>query len=332
MLLKARPLYDNLSDSRLFVTPPAWNQTIRSIERGLNVLVEGARGSGKTTFLRQIQLRMRESEEPVAFVDATAVDDVIELAARIRNALGGEPSPIQSGAELAVGTFARDDEPIAGASRHLASLLRAIASRPASTILVDASASAEAIYGFFGRMRDELWQQDHRWVVAIDDKDRSTVVRPPADAFFDLVVRMGPWSTNELVDLLARRDEGDSAVRDLIVNAAAGANGNPREAIRALSHGIVSERDPSAILSERARLFDRASEIGRAPAMLMAELLDRDQASPSDEDLQSTLGVTRSRLTQIFRQLEIAGLVTSEQARPTGPGRPRTVYRPDLTP
>lgn len=332
MLLKARPLYDNLADSRLFVTPPSWDRLIRAVERRLNVLVEGPRGSGKTTLMRQIQLAMRDREEAVAFVDATAVDDVVELAARVRNAIGGAPPPLQGGAELAIGAFTRDEEPIAGASRQLAALIRAIGSQPATTILLDASGSPEALYGLFGRMRDELWRQDHRWVVAIDEKDRSTLLRPPADAFFDLVVRLEPWSTNDLADLLTRRGEGDPVASELIRNAAVGAKGSPREAIRALSRGIVNEEDPSVTLDERARLLDRASAIGRSPAMLMAELLDRDQASPSDEDLQRTLGVSRARLTQTFRQLEAEELVTSEAARPKGPGRPRTVYRPALSP
>ena len=330
MLLQARPLYDNLADSRLFVTPPAWDQLVRAVERRVNVLLEGPRGSGKTTLMRQIQLTMRDHGEAVAFVDATAVHDVVELAARVRSALHDATSPVQGGVELAISAFTRE-EPIAGASRQLAVQLRAIGSRPATTILLDASGSPEVIYDLFGRMRDELWQQEHRWIVAIDEKDRSTVLRPPADAFFDLVVGLEPWSTNDLADLLTRRSEGDPTVGGLIRNAAAGAKGNPRDAIRALSRGIVNEEDPSVMLGERAELLDRASAIGRAPAMLMAELLDRDQASPSDEDLQSTLGVGRARLTQVFHQLEGAELVISETTRPTGPGRPRTVYRPALT-
>lgn len=330
MLLKARPLYDNLADSRLFVTPPQWDQIIRAVERRLNVLVPGPRGSGKTSLLRQIQLTMRDRKEAVAFVDATGVDDVLELATRLRNAIGGEPSPLQSGAELAIGAMTTAEQPTAGASRQLAAQLRAIGEQQPTTVLLDASGAPEASYDLFGRMRDVLWQQEHRWVVAIDDKDRSTVLRPPADAFFDLVVRLEPWSTNDLADLLTRRGEGDQAADELIGKAALGAKGNPREAVRALSYGLVNEEDPSALLTERAQLLDRASAIGRSPAMLMAELLDRDQASPSDEDLQSTLGVTRTRLTQMFHQLQEAGLVVSESARPSGPGRPRIVYRPSL--
>jgi biotin operon repressor/energy-coupling factor transporter ATP-binding protein EcfA2 len=331
MLLKARPLYDNLADSRLFVTPPQWDQIIHAVERRLNVLMPGPRGSGKTSLLRQAQLAMRNREEAVAFVDGTAVADVLELSTRVRNALGGEPSPLRSGAETAIGAFASVESPIAGASRQLATQLRAIGEQQPTIILLDASGAPKPVYELFGRMRDVLWQQEHRWVVAIDDKDRSTVMRPPADAFFDLVISLEAWSTNDLADLLMRRSDGNPAIDDLVRKAAIGANGNPREALRALSYGVVNEEDPSALLTERAQLLDRASGIGRAPAMLMAELLDRGQANPSDEELQASLGVTRTRLTQLFHQLQDEGLVVSESERANGPGRPRILYRPALS-
>jgi predicted ArsR family transcriptional regulator len=65
--------------------------------------------------------------------------------------------------------------------------------------------------------------------------------------------------------------------------------------------------------------------------MLMAELLDRGQASASDQALQRTLGVTRARLSQLLNELAAFGLVTAENERSEGPGRPRVIYRPDLS-
>jgi hypothetical protein len=180
-------------------------------------------------------------------------------------------------------------------------------------------------------MRDVLWQQDHRWVVAIDRADRARALKPPADAFFDAVVALEPWPINELVDLLTRRADPDNPwPLEVLVGAATGAKGSPREALRILSDALVHERDPSVLLDERGRLLDRAAELGRPAGMLMAELLDRGQASPSDEDLQVTLGVTRSRLTQLLRDLLANELVTTESERAEGPGRPRVVYRPAL--
>lgn len=302
---------------------------MRAIERGLNPAVIGRRGVGKTSLLRQLQLVLRESGERVVFVDATAIGEVLELVVRVRDALLGQPAPLVAGASMAAEVVRAQPSPVAGASRALGALLREIGRAEATIILVDASASAEATYGLFGRMRDVLWQQEHHWVLAIEDSDRATALKPPADAFFDTVILLEPWPTNDLVDLLARRgDPDESWPQRVIVSAASGAQGSPREAVRALSDALVYDRDPASVLDARSRLLDRASEHGRPAAMLMAELLDRGQASPSDEDLQRTLGVTRSRLTQMFRQLLADELVSAENERPAGPGRPRTVYRP----
>jgi energy-coupling factor transporter ATP-binding protein EcfA2 len=331
-VLQSRPLYDNRADGAYFLPPEEWDPLVRAIDRRLNVLLTGPRGSGKTTLLRQVQLQLRDQGKRIAYVDGTGAPGVLDLVAGVRNTLrGGEPSPVVSGAEITMSALGPRDNAVAGASRSVSMHLDAIAKEKPTIILLDATAAAGPVYELFGRLRDELWQQEHRWVVAIDESERATVMKPPADAFFDLVVAIGGVPTNRLVELLARRAGDEEGVDPkLIQNAAAGAKGNPREAIRALSNAVVNERDPADYLSERALLLDEASEIGRAPAMLMAELLDRGQASPSDEDLQATLGVSRARLTQIFRGLQASHLVIAEAERPSGPGRPRTVYRPAL--
>jgi energy-coupling factor transporter ATP-binding protein EcfA2 len=329
MLLNGRPLYDNQADSRLFVNVPTWNPVMKAIEQGLSVLVLGRAGIGKTTLLRQIQMVLRESGEEVAFVEGTGAGDVLDLAARVRLALMGQPSIAETAGSVAEALGGGRELP-AGASRQLGTQLQAIGEAPPAVILLDGPSSPEAVFDLFGRMRDVLWQQPHRWVVTLDARHRSTVLRPPADAFFDLVTSLDEdWSTNSLADLLARRAEGELPGQ-LIAAAAASADGNPREALRALSYGVVNNEDPGVLLEERGRLLERASLLGRAPAMLLAELLDRGRASPSDVELQESLGVTRARLTQLFNQLKDDGLVVSEPLRGDGPGRPRTVFRPDL--
>ncbi len=266
---------------------------------------------------------MRDSEKPVAYVDATAVEDVLELAARIRDALLGQPSPIVAAANMTAEAFRRQETQVGGASRALAALLREIGQADPTTILVDASSSATACYELFGRMRDVLWQQDHEWVLTIDEVDRATALKPPADAFFDSVITLEPWATDALVKLLARRaEEGEDWPSDLLLSAANGAHGSPREAVRALSDAVVFGYDPATTLDARAKLVNLASAEGRPAAMLMAELLGRGQASPSDEDLQQTLGVTRARLNQLFRQLLERGLVAADTERADGPGAP----------
>lgn len=332
MLLKGRPLYDNKADADLFVTPSAWDAVVLGSERDLNVLLVGSRGSGKTSLLHQVQYVMRDEEsEGAVFVDGTAARDVVDLATRIRNSLSGEPSTLPENVEGALGAVTTSEEPIAGASRTLAALLRSIGQADPALILLDCSGAAEAVFDLFGRMRDVLWQQSHRWIVAIDENDRSTVMKPPADAFFDVVAQIEPWPTTELITLLSRRyPTMEDVDKKLVMHAAANASGSPREALRAMSHGILTEGDPATFLEERGVLLDRASRLGRTAGMLMAELLGRGQASPSEPELQDSLGLTRARLTQLFHLLQENELVVGEAERSSGPGRPRMTYRPNL--
>jgi DNA-binding MarR family transcriptional regulator len=77
----------------------------------------------------------------------------------------------------------------------------------------------------------------------------------------------------------------------------------------------------------RIKREERLAELGRSAFMLMAELESLGPASASDKQLLQRLGWTRSRAVQVFRQLEEAGLVTSETVKGDS-GRPRKVYRP----
>lgn len=318
-VLQGRPLYDNSADEQLFVIPAEWDPIVRANERGLNVLIVGARGVGKTTLLHQLGLTLRRRDEHPVFVDATALHDPAELAIRLRDAIVGRPSVI-SGAAAGLA---------AGASRAYYETLQSLAEASPSIVLVDGSSSADAIFGVFGRMRDTVWQLPHTWIVAIDEDDRATALKPPADAFFDSVITMKPVPTNDLAGLLSRRVP--EATPQTLARVAALANGNPRAAIRALGHAEIHDSDPGADLTERSVLLERAATLGRPHGMLMAELLDRGATSPSDEGLQRSLGVSRARLTTLLRELLDNELVITDTERPDGPGRPRTVYRPAVS-
>jgi hypothetical protein len=114
-----RPLYDTAADGELFVMPPAWDPIVRAIDRGLNVMVTGSRGSGKTSLLRQLQRELRGRDTPVGFVDATAGVSAGKLAERIRDALTGRPAHMSARAyrnPMLVGplvTFRPKDQPLA---------------------------------------------------------------------------------------------------------------------------------------------------------------------------------------------------------------------------
>lgn len=326
-MLQGRPLYDNDADAQYFVVPDVWDKLTRAIDRRLNVALAGARGVGKTTLLYQVQRWLRKHGRPIVFVDASAVAGPEELAERLRDRLVGRPGFRQRQPDFTPLT-GDPNPPAAGASRSFQAALESLGEAEPSVVLVDASSSAEAVYGVFGRMRDTMWQLPHTWVVAVDTDDLTSALKPPADAFFDTVLRMGPYATNDLAGLLSRRAPGTDAAT--LGRVAALANGVPRAALRALSEAAIGESDPAGQFAARGQLLERAATLGRPHGMLMAELLDRGQASPSDEALQRTLGITRARLTTLLRELLEDGLVITGTEKSDRPGRPRTVYRPSL--
>jgi energy-coupling factor transporter ATP-binding protein EcfA2 len=330
-MLQGRPLYDNPADTKYHVMPVEWDSIVRALERENNTLIYGARGSGKTTLLRQLQLTLRNHSEPVVFVDAAAVTEPIELVALIRDSLKGRPGTLQSsvGSASLKQMVGDPSPPPGGASRFLYDMLVSLGQDiEPTTIMLDASGSAQAIYGLFGRMRDTVWRLPHHWLVAIDDGDRATALKPPADAFFDTVIELGPLPIESVLMVLHKRtNELEPAVLSQI---AADSAGNPRAAIRAANEALVHGSDPAADLSARARLLDAAAQIGRPQGMLMAELLDLGQASPSDQVLLQRLGLTRARVSTLLQQLLEDGLVESTVERSDGPGRPRKIYRPAL--
>ncbi|HWC26107.1 MAG TPA: ATP-binding protein [Solirubrobacteraceae bacterium] len=327
-MLQARPLYDNVADAKYFVRPSAWATLMRALERRLNVLLTGERGAGKTTLLRQLQSTLRTEGHNIVFVDATALESSLDLVRRIRDALRGQPSSAQEGSATLTATALPDAAPVAGASRALQAELRAVGEAEPATVLVDASDAGNAVYEVFGRLRDTLWQFEHLWLVAVDEDERATALRPPADSFFDVVVGLGRLSSDELTTLLELRSSDSS--RSTLRLVAENARGNPRRAIRALGDAFARGADPASTLAARSQLETQASTIGRPHGMLMAELLERGQASASDDAVQRSLGITRARLNQLLRELLDHKLVIQDVEAPSGPGRPRTIYRPAL--
>ncbi len=331
-MLQGRPLYDTTADAKYNVPPAGWDVIVRSLDRGNNTLIYGARGIGKTTLLRQLQLTLRSRGERVVFVDAAAVAEPLELAVRVRDAVKGRLGiPQNSMGSVTVAQQLAGDPymPRGGGSRQLYDMLTSLGEdAEPTTVLLDASASAHAIYGIFGRMRDTIWQLPHTWLVAVDDSDRATALKPPADAFFDAVIALEPLSIERLLLILHKRT--DELSSEVLARIAADARGNPRAAIRAANDALVHGVNPSEGLSARAHLLDVAAQLGRPQGMLMAELLDIGQASPSDEVLLERLGIKRARVSTLLQQLHDAGLVESAVERSDGPGRPRTIYRPAL--
>jgi hypothetical protein len=190
-------------------------------------------------------------------------------------------------------------------------------------ILVDCTRAAAAAHVLFGQLRDELWQLEHRWVVAVEDAERSLLLAPPADAFFDQVVSVSMDSAS-LERMLRARGPGLSDER---LRQIAETTTSPRAALQAARDGLTSTNghDPLA-----ARLWrqEQAGALGRPHAMAMAELEALGGASASDEEFLRRLGWTRPRATQVLGALAERGLLAASDEQSPGGRRPRRVYRP----
>jgi len=309
--LTSRPLLATQRDQALFVGR-TWEreEVSRDLKRGFNVVVEGDRGSGKTSLLRSLMWMHHTDEErdegTQVYVRAAGLTEAAEVLNRVLDVLEGRDTP---------------PERLEGAS----AILRELADRqelgPVRVLLDDVDPNVGN--RIFGVLRDELWETGVQWVVTVNSSNAQTLLKPPADAFFETVMRLTPLSAQEALELLKRRLFGRP--RDVLL-ALAGGGGQPRELIER-ARNIDENSDPTAILASADEIRKILAGLSRPANMLYAEIRYRDPISASDDDIQQLMGWTRPRLTQVLGELEQAGLVeASEQAR-TGPGRPKKIYR-----
>lgn len=328
--LSGRPLRATTPDASLYIPRPHVEVRLqRVLDRGLNTLVIGGRGSGKTTLLQRALFGAREkaaSPEDVAavYVDAAPAETPLDAIERVAEELG----IVRHAGQLMAAELQRVAVPAPsrrGETGGLLDLVRRLESVRAHTILLDGLRRGQIAHTLFGRFRDELWALPHTWVVAVDPDLRSQVLTPPADAFFESVLELEPFSVDAQVALLrARLDDDDLAVARRLVGPD---YGNPRRLLAATRESLVNGRSTTDVLADRERRERIAAGLSRSAGMMLAELEDLDRpVSASDEDLLNRLGLRRERATQVLNQLEGAGLVESF-SEPRGPGRPRKLYR-----
>ena len=159
----------------------------------------------------------------------------------------------------------------------------------------------------------------------VDERDVGLYREPPADAFWQRVVPIPELDADSAVELLRCRLDPNRLPDAVLAQLVEAAGGNPRRLI-ALTYDVVVEgADPSSVIQRNQNVQQQISDVSEPARRLLAEVEASGAASPSDQALLTKLGWTRSRASQVFRELEQRGLVRPLE-RPGPRGRPRRLY------
>jgi hypothetical protein len=312
--LSGRPLVDTPLDQALFVDrAEELRRAVASTDRRSNVLITGAPGIGKTSLLHRLAHDLRGRGYRPTFVDAAPASSVQDLIDLIRWRLGNAPVvvpiaevPSQMAGQEVVGEAAR-------LTRLLASLGEGVDPDERRVLLIDEPASGEIGHTLFGRLRDEVWQLPFVWVVAIDEHQRAALTRPPADAFFPVVLELKPLDPKDALDLLQKRLEGTPVPGlDRIVQIA---QGSPRRLLALARDLVINEQPAEEILSQERKRAAVLDELGESASLLFSFLQEHGASSASDDDLLTAMGWTRARATQVLNSLEEAGLAAGRREK-----------------
>jgi energy-coupling factor transporter ATP-binding protein EcfA2 len=324
MHLSGRPLLDNTGDQRLFVGRQGELERIElSLRSGLNCLLVGDPGSGKTSLVRAVMYRSHEAGGATGFsyVRANAARTAADLLVAVLEAVRPGPAEFSPG---------RQRTPVELVDDLIGEFAESKADRVGRVVVVE---DVSTVVGaeVFGALRDELWQVDARWLVTTSTAQAAGLLRPPADVFFETRIELGPLTATEAAELLRRRlDETESAAgADLVEAAANSAPLSPRRLLEVARELAADQAVGGAGftwltgLQARSTVLEQSSRPAR---MLAKELEDLGWASASDRELLDRMGWTRPRVVQVLAELEGRGLVEMREVS-TGRGRPRKLYR-----
>lgn len=315
--LDNRPLLGTI-DRDLFLAPAIMPQLEAAVRRNLNVLILGPPGSGKTTLLRALEADHEDPERPAIYVDLGSAHNATDALMVVADALG------QRWGGAFGDTIHSKIVPEATSSGALLRLARRLGQAPASLLLIDAPPGEGHAHTLFGRLRDELWQQGHQWVIAANDVLRDELTRPPAGAFFDVQLDIAPLSTSEQSEFLARRLAGEPGIE--IGAMVDQTDGRPRSLLALARTAVLSTQSVDELLAARDKQRARLALLSRLASTIAEYLADHGPTSGSDPQLLATLGVSGQSARKALRELEGQGFVRSFPEQQERQGRPRKLY------
>ncbi|HEX9993140.1 MAG TPA: hypothetical protein VGB14_09465 [Acidimicrobiales bacterium] len=289
--LSPRPLTASAADSRLFVDR---EDEVRRIERAvklrLNTYVAGGPGSGKTSLLHRAEAALGRRATFLNAEGATTPEDVAHLV-------------VAAAPETEGATGRPETWPPVRALRRLPS------GPPHAVVLLDGVDDGLRA-ALFGRHRDELWELRVLWVVT----GRSRRLDPPEDAFFTSVIELDDLDEDATIELLRRRagtgaDPDAARVRTLAADLAAVLGPtSPRAALGAAGAVLLAE-DPDEALEGLRRHATMAAALPETAQLVLDAILTLGAVHSGDGRLLDEVGVTRTRVVQLLRDLKAKGLV-----------------------
>jgi energy-coupling factor transporter ATP-binding protein EcfA2 len=329
--MATRPLAQSRADQRRFVDRARETDAIiRAVAASQPVLLLGERGSGRTSLLNHVAwLLAREKEpRPTVMVSGELASSPSQLLGVLVARVGrlGEPAGSHGRWIEDLRALSMPDGPFGQVAQpailmELVDLLgeRLAALQQPVCLMVDGVAPVVA-HGVFGNLRNELWAlQDVAWVLAGDSAAEALYLEPPADAFFERTIKLGPLTDQDATKLL--RAHVPALSNDDIARAVAVADGNPRRLLRAagdLQAGVAPAGPKTEELAQQG-----AAIAGPLAGALVSYLAAHGPTSASDQTMLRQIGASRQRASQLLHELESAGLLeTIEEHQPGRRGRP----------
>ena len=318
--ISQRPLSGSAADAALFVDREHESRSVtRALKLGFNVLLLGDPRSGRTTFLHHLERVLKQ--RTITFVDLQRYVSQADKILAIRAALGEDVRNrpryeriLETELADMAGLRRIDEEPLI----HESDISEMAAAAKDSRIVLLDNVDADFAHLVFGRFRDVLWQFPHRWIVAGDVGRRMQYLRPPADAFFDAIIELKELSREEAEEVLLKRvsnaepSKESVALRNVIPAIVDSVPElTPGQLLAAARITLLNDEAPRSSLRKIASLQQHAAALGRNAAMLFSEVEALGPVHAGDQRLLRRLGYTRSRVVQLMKQLEEAGLVTA---------------------
>jgi energy-coupling factor transporter ATP-binding protein EcfA2 len=306
-----RPLLATAADQKRYVEAGARAVARDAALKHRNTLVAGEPGSGKTSLLNHIAFSAQGADADCVLVQARLAEGSRELIDLLL-------AEAEDAGWIAKETSPAGDDPLRAARQ-----IRRLHDAPHSAIVLMDDPTSEQARTLFGQLRDELWQTPVRFVVTVTPAVFQTLQQPPMDAFFDTTVVLDAFSPAESEELFVRLQDLGEVVPVLkrpeypIM---------PRALVAIAAGEALQSNFNPFIRADRVAEAERTA--GRPGKALVEAIWSRGAVSASDEDVQRSLGMSRTRLTELLRKLEEVGVLHSfPDHQGQGLGRPRTLYQ-----